>query len=143
MGKRTWIDSDIWSDCDDLTDSEKILYIYLLTNEQRNIAGYYKLNLKYMAVDFGMTESKLEMMLSRKQKYWSYDPETSQVLIPKFTRYNIVKSKQQFAALNAELNKLKPCRLHKEFIDSFIEVNGVGADEMIDDKFKRTASMYL
>lgn len=143
MGKRTWIDSDIWSDTEDLTDDEKMLYIYLLTNNQRNIAGYYKINLKYMALDFGMSEAKLDMMLTREQKYWIYDRETHQVLIPKFTRYNIVKSKQQLSALNAELNKLKPCPLHKKFIESFVEVNGIGADLLIDEKFKRSAeSMY-
>ena len=141
MGRRTWIDSDIWSDTDDLTDDERLLYLYLLTNEQRNIAGYYKLNLKYVAIDFGMTEAKIEMMLARKQKYWSYDQETKQVLIPKFTRYNIVRSKQQLSAMNAELNKLKPCPLHKEFIRSFTEVNGIGAEELIDDRFKRSASI--
>lgn len=138
MGKRTWIDSDIWSDTDDLTDDERLLYLYLLTNEQRNIAGYYKINLKYVAIDFGMTESKIEMMLMRKQKYWSYDHETKQVLIPKFTRYNIVRSKQQIAAMNAELAKLKPCPLHEEFVKAFCDVNGIGAEELIYDKFRRS-----
>ena len=136
MGKRTWIDSDIWSDTDDLSELEKLLYLYLLTCEQRNIAGYYKVNLGYMSLDFGVTEIRLEKMLQRDQKYWVYDPETKQVLIPKFTRYNVIKSKQQYAKLNAELNKLKPCKLHRIFLESFVEVNGMGADDLIDDKFK-------
>lgn len=141
MGKRTWIDSDLWSDTDDLTDIEKLLYLYLLTCEQRNIAGYYKVNLGYMSLDFGVTEARLEKMLQREQKYWVYDPETRQILIPKFTRYNMVKSKQQFAKMNAELDKLKPCKLHKMFIEAFVEVNGIGADELIDDKFKVRAGL--
>lgn len=139
MGKRTWIDSDIWTDTEDLSNDEKILYLYLLTNEQRNIAGYYKCNLGHMALDFGVTETRLEKMLCREQKYWKYDPETRQVLIPKFTKYNIIKSKQQYTKLNAEISKLKPCGLHKEFIEAFVKENGIGADEMIDDKFKRDA----
>ena len=141
MGKMTWISSEIWSDTDDLTNDEKILYIYLLTNEQRNIAGYYKINLGYMALDFGMTETRLEKMLMREQKYWVYDKDTRQVLIPKFTKYNIVKSKPQIAKLNAELKQLKPCPLHKRFVESFVEVNGIGADELLDEKFKRAISL--
>jgi hypothetical protein len=143
MGKRTWIDSDIWCDTEDLDNESRLLYLYLLTNEQRNIAGYYKVNLRHMAIDFGSTESRLERMLEREQKYWIYDPETRQVLIPKFTRYNIVKSKQQYTKMNAELNMLKPCRLHKLFIEAFVEVNGIGADELIDYKFKAKAQELI
>ena len=136
MSKRTWIDSDIWSDTEDLTDDEKIAYLYLLTNDQRNIAGYYKLNIRHMAFDLGVTESRLLKTLTREQKYWKYDIETSQVLIPKFTRYNIVKSKQQIAAMNAELTKLKVCPLHKVFLESWIEINGIGSEDLIDEKIK-------
>lgn len=139
MGKRTWIDSDIWSDTDDLTMTEKVFYIYLLTNSQRNIAGYYKVNPKYIAIDMGLDKRRIETILTRKQKYWLYDKETEQVLIPKFTRYNIVKSKSQIAALNAELAKLHPCYLHKVFLENFEEVNGAGASELLDEKFKRVA----
>ena len=136
MGKRTWIDSDIWCDTEDLSDDEKIIYLYLLTNDQRNIAGYYKLNIRHMAFDLGITEARLMKTLVREQKYWIYDKETSQVLIPKFTKYNIVKSKQQIAAMNAELSKLKPCPLHRIFLESFVEVNGTGAETLIDEKIK-------
>lgn len=137
MGKRTWIDSDIWADTDDLDNDGKLFYIYLLTNEQRNIAGYYKVNLRYMALDLGLTAEKVEEKLMMENKYWIYDKPTKQVLIPKFTRFNIVKSRQQFSKLNIELASLKPCRLHKMFLNSFIAVNGVGAELMIEDKFKR------
>ena len=60
-------------------------------------------------------------------------------MIPKFTKYNIVKSKQQYARLNAELNMLKPCKLHKMFLEAFEEVNGIGSTEMIDERFKQKA----
>lgn len=137
---RTWIDSAFWSDTEGLDNSEKIFYLYLLTNEQRNIAGYYKVNLRYMSIDLGMSREEAEAMLSKDQKYWKYDKETQQVLIPKFTRYNIVRSKPQFVKLNADLNQLKPCKLHKVFLKAFEEVNGIGAVELIDEKFRRIAA---
>lgn len=143
MGKRTWIDSDIWSDTDGLNNQEQVVFLWLLTNAQRNIAGYYRINFRYMALDLHASEARLEKVLCKEQKYWSYDRETKQVLIPKFTRYNIVKSKQQITALNAELNKLHPCRLHKEFLEAFEEVNGVGASELIDPVFRARAKSYL
>ena len=143
MGKRTWIDSDIWTDCEGLNTEGLLLYLRLLTNDQRNIAGYYRLNLKHLALDMGITEAKLEKMLQKPQKYWAYDPNTKQVLIPKFTRYNIVRSGQQIKALNAELAKLKPSPLHKIFLAAFEEINGVGSLELIDAKFKREAEDIL
>ena len=143
MGKRTWIDSDIRNDTEGLNNAEQVLYFWLLTNSQRNIAGYYKINLAYMSIDLHASESRLEKMLCKEQKYWVYDRETKQVLIPKFTRYNIVKSRQQYASLNAELNKLKPCRLHPLFLEGFEEVNGLGSSNMIDPKFKRICDYYM
>lgn len=143
MGKRTWIDSDIWDDTDDLDAKMRHFYLYLLTNRSRNIAGYYTVVLRHFSSDLGMSEAKVEQMLMKKQKYWMYDRETRQVLIPKFTRYNIVRSSQQIKALNAELRKLKPCFLHKEFIRAFEEVNGTGATDMIDPKFRAAAEDIL
>lgn len=139
MGKRTWIDSDIWCDTEGLNNSEQVLYFWLLTNNQRNIAGYYKINLAYAKLDLHASENRIEKMLLKEQKYWVYDRETKQVLIPKFTRYNIVKSNQQITALNAELRKLKPCFLHKLFLEAFEEVNGTGAIRLIDGKFRAEA----
>lgn len=136
MGKRTWIDSDIWSDTDDLDKDGKLFYLYLLTNSQRNIAGYYRVNLNYMALDLSISKDKVEKWLCKETKYWVYDKTTRQVLIPKFTRFNVVKSKQQITKMNAELSMLKPCRLHRLFIQAFEEVNGLGAAELIDPKFK-------
>lgn len=136
MGKRTWIDSDIWSDTDDLDKDGKLFYLYLLTNSQRNIAGYYRVNLNYMALDLSISKDKVEKWLCKETKYWVYDKNTRQVLIPKFTRFNVVKSKQQITKMNAELSMLKPCPLHKLFIKAFEEVNGLGAADLIDPKFK-------
>lgn len=143
MGKRTWIDSDIWEDTEDLDAKSRHFYLYLLTNSRRNIAGYYKVSLKHFASDLGLSEAKVEQMLMKKQKYWLYDKATSQVLIPKFTRYNIVKSSQQIKALNAELRKLKPCSLHRAFMDAFEEINGVGSLGLIDEKFRQEAEGIL
>ena len=136
MGKRTWIDSDIWSDTDDLDKDGKLFYLYLLTNSQRNIAGYYRVNLNYMALDLSISKDKVEKWLCKETKYWVYDKGTRQVLIPKFTRFNVVKSKQQITKMNAELSMLKPCRLHRLFIQAFEEVTGLGAADLIDPKFK-------
>ena len=65
MGRRTWIDSDIWYETRNLPEEEIRLYIHLLVNEGGNIAGYYKLNLRYLAVDMRMDEDKVLQLLKK------------------------------------------------------------------------------
>ena len=139
MGRRTWIDSDIWNDTRSLTTKQRELYLRLLANENGNSAGYYKLNTKHLAVDMGVSMNKLISMLTVKNKYWSYDIETEQVLIPKYTKYNIVRGRPQEVRLNSDLAKLSPCKLHNEFLIAFEECNGIGAADVIDEKFKAKA----
>ena len=135
MGRRTWIDSDIWYDTRKLSEEEQKLYLHLLINENGNIAGYYKLNLRYLAVDLKMDEEKVIEMLKKDNKYWIYDEQTEQVLLPKYTKYNTVKGNPQIKKLNAELSMLTPCKLHKVFLDNWLAINGTGADTLLDYKF--------
>lgn len=139
MGRRTWVDSDIWYEIRKLTTEEKWLYLHLLINEGGNIAGYYKLNLQHLATDMKMTEDQVLALLKKKNKYWMFDEETEQVLLPKYTKYNMVKGSPQIKKLNAELSLLSPCKLHREFIKAWEECNGIGSAELIQDHFKRKA----
>lgn len=136
MGRRTWIDSGIWFETRKLTAQERDLYLHLLVNENGNSAGYYKLNTVHLAADMGISEVALIELLKKDTKYWMYDAETEQVLLPKYTKYNAVKGEPQIKRLNTDLAQLSPCRLHKEFVKAWVACNGIGADELIDDKFK-------
>ena len=135
MGRRTWIDSDIWYETRKLTDDEVKLYLHLLVNENGNIAGYYKLNLRYLCVDMNMDEEEVLRLLKKRNKYWLYDESTEQVLLPKYTKYNTVKGTPQIKKLNAELFKLTPCKLHKAFLENWTAINGIGSEELLDNKF--------
>lgn len=139
MGRRTWVDSDIWYETRKLTANEQSLYLHLLINDGGNIAGYYKLNLQHLATDMKMDEDQVLALLKKKTKYWMFDEETEQVLLPKYTKYNMVKGSPQIKKLNAELALLTPCRLHKEFIKAWEECNGIGSAELIQDHFKSKA----
>ena len=135
MGRRTWIDSDIWYETRKLTDEELKLYLHLLVNENGNIAGYYKLNLRYLCVDMGMDEDAVLRLLKKPNKYWVYDEETEQVLLPKYTKYNTVKGTPQIKKLNAELSKLTPCKLHKAFLENWKAINGIGSEVLLNNWF--------
>lgn len=60
----------MWSDqwITELDPVEKLLFLYLLTNERTNIAGVYELPLKIMAVETGIEKDMIERILRRFEK---------------------------------------------------------------------------
>ena len=136
MARRTWIDSGIWFETRKLTAQERDLYLHLLINDNGNSAGYYKLNTVHLSADMGMDLDSLLELLKKPNKYWIFDEETEQVLLPKWTKYNTVKGVTQEKRLNTDLAQLTPCKLHKEFIKAWVACNGIGAEELLDDKFR-------
>lgn len=137
------MDSSIWNETRKLTTKERELYLRLMINDNNNSAGYYKLNVFHLASDMGLPEDELTDLLNHKNKFWKYDQETEQVLLPKYTKYNVVRGRPQETRLKTDLAQLTPCRLHKDFIEAWKECNGLGAEELLDPKFRSIAEGYI
>lgn len=67
MSKSRYINTKFWSDTyvDTLDPSEKLLFLYLLTNERTTISGAYELPLKIMAVETGFDKNMIEKIIKR------------------------------------------------------------------------------
>lgn len=68
MSKQRVIIDDIWIDewVFDLTPTEKLVWFYLLTNSQMNIAGIYKLaNAQLVSVQLGIEKKEFEKAMER------------------------------------------------------------------------------
>ena len=67
MPKHRYINTKIWSDnwISNLDPVEKLLFLYLLTNERTEICGIYELPLKYMALETGIEKEMVEKILKR------------------------------------------------------------------------------
>lgn len=67
MSKKRYFDTKFWSDSyvTKLDPTEKLLFIYLMTNERTNVAGVYELPIKLMSVESGIEISMLENILLR------------------------------------------------------------------------------
>ena len=84
MSKKRFINTRIWQDnyVSNLDPSEKLLFVYLLTNSSTNICGIYELPLKNVALETGLdtemvlkilerfepTNSKLKLLLIRSEE---------------------------------------------------------------------------
>jgi hypothetical protein len=71
MAKQRYINTKFWSDTwiSDLDPVEKLLFLYLLTNERTNICGIYELPLKIMSVESGIEKEMIERILRRFEKH--------------------------------------------------------------------------
>lgn len=138
MGRKTWIDSDIWTDIRKHLDPvDERIYTRLLCNPNGNIAGYFLLDTMWLAGSVGITEDELIARLKSQTKYWMFDENTSQVLIPTYTKYNTISGSKQFAALNKAIKPLSICKLHLYLVCCLEKYSGIGTSKAIDANILR------
>ena len=67
MTKQRYISTSIWDDdwFDSLSEREKLVYFYLLTNTRTNIAGVYQCTLKNMRLEIGLDREEAERIMGK------------------------------------------------------------------------------
>ena len=67
LTKQRYISTSIWSDdwFDSLTEREKLVYFYLLTNEHTNAAGVYQCTLKNVRLEIGLERDEIERIMAK------------------------------------------------------------------------------
>ena len=70
MAKHRYINTHFWKDnyIINLDPTEKLVYLYLLTNPLTNIAGIYEINIKEIANDTGIIKEIIETILKRFER---------------------------------------------------------------------------
>ena len=70
MAKQRYIQDSFWTDpyIEKLTPDEKLIFVYLLTNPQCNVAGVYEIRSKRMAYETGYDVEVVETILNRFAK---------------------------------------------------------------------------
>lgn len=70
MAKQRFIKTDLWADpyFEELDSSEKLMYIYLMTNEQVDLCGIYKISIKRISDETWFNKSQVELILNRFSK---------------------------------------------------------------------------
>ena len=65
MSKLRSINTAIWSDTwfEDLTPNEKLLFIYLITNEKTNMLGVYEASVKKISFETGINKETVSKAL--------------------------------------------------------------------------------
>jgi len=87
--KQRYISTSIWSDdwFDSLSVKEKLVYIHLLTNENTNVAGVYKITVKRIKDDTGVSREDVLTALDKFSAAGKAFFVNDYVIIPKWPKH--------------------------------------------------------
>lgn len=116
MAKYRYVNTKFWTDgyVSTLDPTERLIFLYLLTNPSTSICGIYEITLRRVAFDTGIDQSVITIILNRLEKDGKVMYRQDWVAIKNFIKHQTVNPKIQ-AGISYELVG-KP----KELID-FIE----------------------
>lgn len=95
MSKQRYIDTHFWDDgyVLELDPTEKLVYLYLLTNPLTNICGIYEISATRIAFDTGIERGLVIKILARFQKGSRLRYSKGYVAIKKFIKHQAKNSK--------------------------------------------------
>ena len=102
-----WTDNKVQ---DDFTPEDKYFYLYLLTNPQTNICGCYEISYSEMIIHTGYNKETIIRLLERFEKVHDlirFSPETKEILILNWYKYNWSKSPLTLKGVRKEAERIK------------------------------------
>lgn len=115
--------TEFWTDAkvEMLNCNEKLLALYLLTAPQGNLAGCYEVTFKRIELDTGIKASQVEKSMERLCELGivSYSPDTSEVLVRNFGKYNWSKSPKTSSALEKQIERVENPQMRAELARAY------------------------
>lgn len=144
MARYTNIYTNMWGDnkLEELSDSDKLFWIYLLTNNSTNLCGYYILPSNSVLSDLGKTKEQKEKHLAVLSELGliEYDTKSQALLIKNYLKYNTLKGANQYKAVAAQVKIITP---NRTYIDFFLALCKHASDciPYMGDHFKEYVKM--
>jgi uncharacterized phage protein (TIGR02220 family) len=112
MSKLRSVSTAFWSDpfIEDLTPSEKLLFLYLITNDKTNMLGIYEVSIKKISFDTGLNKDIIEKALKEFERLSKVKYIKNHILLVNFMKhqnYNTNMKKSAIDIYNALPNELK------------------------------------
>ena len=108
MAKNRYINTKIWSDnyFSNLDPIEKLLFIYIITNEKTTICGVYELPIKIMSVETGIEKEMIEKIFKRFEFDNKIKYQNGWIAIKNFIKHQDQGSPKVKIGIDAELKKV-------------------------------------
>jgi DnaD/phage-associated family protein len=103
----------------DLTPEEKYFYLYLMTNSKTTQCGIYEIPKKIMIMETGYNTETIDKLLNRFSEYGKiiYSPETDEIMLLNWIKYNGSSSPKVIARVEAELKEVKNKALVQRYLE--------------------------
>ncbi|WP_251033586.1 DnaD domain protein [Bacillus sp. ISL-75] len=118
MAKFRLVRTDFWKNpmvSEEMTPEDKFFCLYLLTNPQTTQIGIYKITKKQMAFDLGYSIESVHSLMERfivHHKLIRYNPETRELAIQNWGKYNLDKGGKPFMdCISSELKDVEDLSL--------------------------------
>lgn len=121
------IHTHIWKDgwFLDLPSDEKLLFIYLFSNERASVAGIYELALRVMSFETSQEQAKIAKTLERFSKAGKVHYQGGIVWVVNMRKYNANPSPRVHDRICADLAKIPDCPLKRSYIAYFDPIQSV------------------
>lgn len=108
MAKQRLVNTKFWSDTyvSNLDPTEKLLFLYFITNEKTNIAGIYEVPLKFVAMETGIEKEMIEKIIKRfaaEEKIYYID---GWVFVRNFQKHQTTSSSKVRTGIDIEMAKV-------------------------------------
>lgn len=141
MAKKRYVNTQFWRDSyiSNLDPSEKLLFLYLITNPDTNISGIYQIPLKIIATDTGFDKEMVLKILARFEKDEKIKYENGWIALKNFQKNQNEKSLMVVKGIENEMQNAPESlriwiKLEKvEGIDTLSHLN-LNLDSNIDIK---------
>jgi uncharacterized phage protein (TIGR02220 family) len=134
------VNESLWQDSNfiKLSETARLLYLYLLTNKHRGILGVYRLPLAYIEADTGIKGKPLTQALNDLVDigYIEYDNDNEVVLIVKYLQINNHYNYKHIQGGIREIQELKLSNVSKTFKSIISKIIETDANQQNIDKFK-------
>ena len=107
------VQTSFWTDRkveEDFTPEDRYFYLYLFTNPHTNLIGCSELGIKQASYETGYNKETMERLIQRfteVHKVIRYYPETREVLILNWHKYNWTKSGKFLKAVKKQIESVK------------------------------------
>ncbi len=112
MSKLRSVSTSFWSDpfIEDLTPNEKLLFLYLITNDKTNMLGIYEVSIKKISFDTGLNKDVIEKALKEFERLSKVKYIKNHIVLVNFMKhqnYNTNMKKSAIDIYNELPNELK------------------------------------
>ena len=89
--------TEFWRDAkvlEEMTPEDKLFFLYILTNGNTTQIGIYKIPKKQIAFELGYSVESINTLIDRFENHYKiirYNPETRELAIKMWGKYNLVK----------------------------------------------------